>query len=94
MFDDLPVECKIERLENGINVWHFVSVDEGNGNAKEALKRVVLTAEQEGYEYVVVNIGDKGGRDSEEFLSNLGFNIIESGINHVTAEIDVEDAEW
>ena len=93
MFNDLHVECKIERLENGINVWHFVSKKEGEGNAKEALKRVVEIAKKENYEYVVVNMGNKGQKDSAEFLSNLGFNIIESEPDHVTGEIEVEESD-
>lgn len=87
---DLPVEIDIEYLEDGINVNHFVSKEEGNGYAKQALNEIIAKAENEGYEYVVINIGNNGQKDSAEFLEEIGFEIIESHKDHITAEFELD----
>lgn len=91
MFNDIPVECKFERHECGINIYHLVSLDEGKGHAKEALMRVVQFAQEEGLEYVVVNIGNSGSKNSAEFLRRIGFTVIESSRDRVTAEIELSN---
>jgi len=83
------VEFEYERLENGVNINHFfVDIDKrGNGRGTEVIQRLIDKFEDEGYKYVVVNIG--GGKRSREFLKKNGFKIVEFSEDHVTAEIDL-----
>lgn len=83
------VEFEYEHLEDGVNINHFfVDIDKrGNGRGSEVIQSLIDRFEDQGYNYVVVNMG--GGEGSREFLRRNGFEIVEFSEDHVTAETDL-----
>lgn len=83
------VKFEYEYFENGVNVNHFyVKGDKRRlGNGSRVLNDLISKFEDEGYDYVVVNMG--GGRAAVEFLQSNDFDIVEHRGDHVTAEIEI-----
>jgi tRNA(Met) C34 N-acetyltransferase TmcA len=83
------VEVDYERLESGVNISHlFVDREHRReGRASKTLDILMSKFRQEGYDYVVVNMG--GGESAQNFLRLNGFDIVEVKGEHVTAEIEL-----
>jgi GNAT superfamily N-acetyltransferase len=83
------VEYTVERMEDGLNVSHFYVNPEfrGEGRGRDVMRGIIDEARSNGFDYVVVNIGDR--ETSLPFLRSLGFDIVEAHPDHVTAEIEL-----
>lgn len=80
------VEYDYEYMEDGVNINHFLVEPEHRqeGHGRRTLDNLVKKFDQEGYNYVVINM--KGGEIAVKFLESCGFDIVEKSNDHVTGE--------